>query len=162
MRIPANLFPSYIKIPNVNIHLEPGASLNLGVQIPNAYIFCVSEKPIPGKFGDSYYEIIDPSMFGNMLFEKLKELDPGVNSARLRKVSYGGIKDLEIRTVKDLEKFDNNNINEILLSDYFNKPSKLSDEFEFRYVFFTTTPNIREFLDPTCDLKIIHYCCNFP
>jgi len=160
--IPANLFPSFITVPNVNIHLSPGASLNLGVQIPNAYIFCVSEKPIPGKFGDSHYEIIYPSIFCKMLFEKLKELDPEVNSACLRKISYGGIKDLEVRTVKDLERYKNYNLNEISLSDYFTKPSKFSDEFEYRYVFFTATPNIREFLDLTCDLKIIHSCCNFP
>jgi len=160
--IPANLFPSYITVSNVNINLSPGACLNLGVQIPNAYIFCVSEKPIPGKFGDSYYEIIDPSMFGKMLFEKLKELDPGVNSAHLRKISYGGIKDIEIRTENDLERFKNYNINKISLSDYFAKPSRFSDEFEYRYVFFTATPNMREYLDLTCDLKIIHYCCNFP
>jgi len=160
--MPAHLMPSNIRIIGGFVSFGRGSKVDIGSQIPNAYIFCVSEKRIRNRFGDAYYEIIKPAMFGNMLYEKLKQFDPQVFRVCLEKVSYGGTKDQIIKSNPDLKKLKNYDISNTDLSDYFLKPAAFRHEFERRYVFLTRNPNIEKYVDLTCDLKMIHLCCNFP
>jgi hypothetical protein len=159
--VPTDLMPPNVRITGGYLYLGPESTADFGSQVPNAYVFCVSEAAIPGKFGDAHYEIINPILFGNMLLKKLKETDPLIYSAHLDKVVYGGPKDVQITRKDELKRLKGYNMPETVLSDYYRKPSKFSHEREHRYVFLTTKPRPNEFVDLYCDLKIIKACCRF-
>jgi hypothetical protein len=159
---PTELLPHNVIIRGGYIYMAPGSTADFGSQIPNAYIFCVSEAAIKDKFGDAHYEIIKPMVFRDILLEKLKEIDPQIYFAHLGKVVYGGPKDVQIGRKDDIERLlKGYHLSEAVLSDYYRKPTMFAHEREHRYVFFTTNPSINEFVDLYFDLKTIKACCRF-
>ncbi len=142
--------------------MSEGSICNFGSQIPDAYIFCVSKK-IREKYGDSHYRIADHKTFGEMIFASLKRADPLVYCMHFNRVVYGGPKDFQVRYASDLSKLlKDYNLSEANILDYYLKPAKYNDDQEYRNVFLTSNPDVKEFIDIECDLETINACCAFP
>jgi hypothetical protein len=106
------------------------------VNVPDAYIFCVSSK-IDTNLGNSHYKITNCHKFGMVLFDTLRSIDSQVFGWKLGKVEYGGLKD-PIHTLDELYSLIGVDFNQATLDDYFRKSSKYACDDEYRFVFFTS------------------------
>lgn len=125
--------------------------------LPDAYVFCASYKPV-NEFGGSNYNIVNVSRFAQTLYESIRKEDKEVYYWMMAPVIYGGAKDT-IKTLEELEKLGNYNINIATMLDCFFKPLSFKDEEEFRFVFFT-----KKHLDDeriTIHNKNLIKCCSF-
>ena len=137
----ANLFPANISIEGGYFHSAAGSKVNIGTQLPEAYILCTSIHRIKD-YGDAFYQILDVHRFGKVLLDSLRVHDPKVFRGTFGRVAYGGMKD----PIEDLDNtfkqnYSGKNVN---FEDYYCKPSSFSSEGEYRYVFFTLTDHIED------------------
>jgi hypothetical protein len=110
--------------------------------LPDVYIFCTSSKVVE-KFGESHYNILEISRFGEILYEELRKIDNELYDWAHGRVVYGGAKN-PITTMKQLRDIGDFNINEINIYDCFCKPAKYAEEEEYRFVFLTKKQPVPE------------------
>jgi hypothetical protein len=136
-----------------------GIHLRICGSVPNAYLFCVSKELVPGRFGDSHYQIRDPVPFGVLLLRALQGLDHSVTIGFLGAVQYGKTEPTfewtsDVEAVKEYLKDG--------LPDVFRKPLRFACEKEYRYVFIGNERIEADYQDCFCDVTDISKICRFP
>ena len=152
-------FISYFKMEGTgSIDISGKLVIKDNAFLPDSYIFCASYKALDA-FGGSSYEIVDIPRFGQTLFESIRKADKEVYSWMMAPVTYGGAKD-PIKTLEELKKLGNYNINVATMLDCFFKSSSFKDEEEFRFAFFTKKKPI-DMITIIHDTNLVK-CCEFP
>jgi hypothetical protein len=121
--------------------IENGAQFDM--QVANAYIFCTSlnfDASLFRKFEyDSYYSIIDPYSFADLLYEKLNEAGKFIRAFKIGAVKYADRPTIITEDNKQDVLLDRG---ALFWGTCFTKPMSFSKEREFRMVFAPETRNI--------------------
>jgi len=137
----AKVLPDNVGIRGGFIRFESGSRGDFGTQLPEAYVFCTSTDKLP-TFGDASYQIQKPRSFGKILFDSLRVFDTKIFGFAISRVAYGGMKD----PIEDLHSVIDKgySLKDLLLDDYYQKPSLYSSEKEYRFLFFTDADSIQD------------------
>lgn len=142
----ANSITNDYRIGNdTKIQIMPNTYFESDLKVPNVFVFCASimnTSDLKLKFGDICYEIINIQTFGEIIFNKLNEIQR-IKSWIARPVEYIDSKIVYVNAEnkskvlpkKKLKLSDKHGIRIIHINDYYIKSKEFSPESEFRYIF---------------------------
>lgn len=158
----ARVMPANVHIIGGFQEFHAGSKVDLGSELPPAYLFCVAERrPEGGKFGGSSYVITNSAMFGDCLNAALAAKLGMASQWLLEKVSYGSANQAHAETRDELGRICPGFLSNAAASDYFVKRATFAEDLEWRYVFFPGGEITEPFLDVACDVTEMHHCCDF-
>lgn len=149
-----------------NICISPETTFSDFLNVPNAFIFCVSlsyKQKLQKKFeADACYKIVEIQKFANEVGKEINKQYP-LRLIATDKVVYVPSKEHKItnenkNSVIRTTPYNESGVKTIYVEDYFTKPNTFREENEYRFVFIPLKKIEKDSFVFIKSKKIIDYC----